>query len=300
MSRSAETLADRADLAVELTPLPDLLVEPVVRRAYEEDLGMAGDITTQAVVPADAQARALIRARQPGWVAGIGIAAFTFRFLDPAIHVELLTEDGRDVRPGDALARISGPARSVLTAERTALNLLGHLSGIASVTARIVASVRPHKARIVCTRKTNPGLRALEKWAVRAGGGANHRFGLDDGILIKDNHIVVAGGIGAAVARARAFAGHMVRIEVEVDTLDQLDEALAAGVDAVLLDNMSPETLRQAVARVNGRAITEASGRVTEETAPVIAASGVDLISVGWITHSAPTLDVGLDFETLG
>lgn len=300
MSRSAETLADRADLAVELTPLPDLLVEPVVRRAYEEDLGLAGDVTTQAVVPAEAQARALIRARQPGRIAGIRIAAFAFRFLDPAIQVEILKEDGQDVQPGEALARISGPARSILTAERTSLNLLGHLSGIATVTARIVASVRPHKTRIVCTRKTSPGLRALEKWAVRAGGGANHRFGLDDGILIKDNHIVVAGGIGPAVARANAFAGHMVRIEVEVDTLEQLDEALAAGVDAVLLDNMSPETLRQAVTRVDGRAITEASGRITEETAPAIAASGVDLISVGWITHSAPTLDVGLDFETLG
>ena len=291
---------ERPALGIALPPLPTLLIEPVVRRAYQEDLGLAGDITTQAVVPEGAQARASIRARQPGRVAGAEIAAFAFQFFDSRIQVEILNGDGQDVQPGEALMRLAGPARSVLTAERTALNLLGHLSGIASVTARIVASVRPHKARIVCTRKTTPGLRALEKWAVRAGGGTNHRFGLDDGILIKDNHIVAAGGIGPAVARAREHAGHMVRIEIEVDTLDQLDEVLALGVDAVLLDNMSPETLRQAVARVGGRAVTEASGRVTEQTAPAIAASGVDLISVGWITHSAPTLDVGLDFETLG
>jgi nicotinate-nucleotide pyrophosphorylase (carboxylating) len=283
-----------------LPPLPGLLVEPVLRRAFEEDLGRAGDITTDAVVPAKATARGAIRARQSGRIAGIAVAAAAFQFLDPAVDIETVADDGSAVDAGTTLMRLSGPARPILIAERTALNLLGHLSGIATATARIVAAVQPHRARICCTRKTNPGLRTLEKWAVRAGGGVNHRFGLDDGILIKDNHIVVAGGIGAAVARARRFAGHMVRVEVEVDTLDQLDQALAAGVDAVLLDNMDTETLRRAVERVAGRAVTEASGRVTEATAPAIAATGVDLISVGWITHSAPVLDVGLDFDALG
>jgi nicotinate-nucleotide pyrophosphorylase (carboxylating) len=288
------------DETTALPSLPGLLVEPVLRRAFEEDLGRAGDITTDAVIPIEATARGAIRARQAGRIAGIAVAAAAFRFLDPAVHIETVTADGSAVDAGTTLMRLSGPARPILVAERTALNLLGHLSGIATATARIVAAIRPHRTRICCTRKTNPGLRALEKWAVRAGGGVNHRFGLDDGILIKDNHIVVAGGIEAAVARARRFAGHMVRIEVEVDTLDQLDQALAAGVDAVLLDNMDPDTLRRAVARVAGRAVTEASGRVTEATAPAIAATGVDLISVGWITHSAPVLDVGLDFDALG
>lgn len=298
MSDIAEAMRARDETA--LRPLPDLLVEPVLRRAFEEDLGRAGDITTDAVIPAEATARGVIRARQPGRIAGIAVAAAAFRFLDPAVAIEAVAADGEAAEAGAILMRVSGPARPILVAERTALNLLGHLSGIATATARIVAAVRPHRTRICCTRKTNPGLRALEKWAVRAGGGVNHRFGLDDGILIKDNHIVVAGGIAAAVARARGSVGHMVRIEVEVDTLDQLDQALAAGVDAVLLDNMEPGTLRRAVERTAGRAVTEASGRVTEATAPAIAATGVDLISVGWITHSAPVLDVGLDFEALG
>ena len=195
------------------------------------------------------------------------------------------------------IARISGPARGILTAERTALNFLGHLSGIASVTASIVAAVQGTKAKIVCTRKTTPGLRAVEKYAVRAGGGANHRFGLDDALLIKDNHVAIAGGVAPALRRARAGVGHLVKIEVEVDTLDQLREALGEGADAVLLDNMSLEMLAKAVAIVDGRAITEASGRVTPKSAPSIAATGVDLISIGWLTHSAPVLDIGLDFE---
>ena len=211
--------------------------------------------------------------------------------------MEIAANDGSVVAPGAVIARISGPARGILTAERTALNFLGHLSGIASVTASIVAAVQGTKAKIVCTRKTTPGLRAVEKYAVRAGGGANHRFGLDDALLIKDNHVAIAGGVVPALRRARAGVGHLVKIEVEVDTLDQLREALGEGADAVLLDNMSLEMLAKAVAIVDGRAITEASGRVTPKSAPSIAATGVDLISIGWLTHSAPVLDIGLDFE---
>jgi nicotinate-nucleotide pyrophosphorylase (carboxylating) len=206
--------------------------------------------------------------------------------------------DGAAVRPGDVIASIEGPSRGLLTAERTALNFLGHLSGIATVTAGIVAAVEGTKAAIACTRKTTPGLRALEKYAVRAGGGMNHRFALYDAVLIKDNHVAIAGGVTEAIRRARAGVGHMVKIEVEVDTLDQLREAMAIGVDAVLLDNMTPDQLREAVDIVAGRAITEASGRVTPSTAAEIAASGVDLISVGWCTHSAPTLDIGLDMRS--
>ncbi|WP_437359210.1 carboxylating nicotinate-nucleotide diphosphorylase [Inquilinus limosus] len=281
----------------DLPPLPALLLEPVVRAALAEDLGRAGDITSAAVIPAEARMRGVVAARQPGTVAGTDAAALAFRLLDPAVAVSVPRPDGSRVAPGDAVLRIEGPARPILAAERVALNLLCHLSGVATATASLVAAARPHKARIACTRKTTPGLRALEKHAVRAGGGVNHRFGLDDAVLIKDNHIAVAGGVRPAIARARAAVGHLVRIEVEVDTLDQLDEALAAGVDAVLLDNMAPDQLREAVRRVGGRAVTEASGRVTAETVPAIAAAGVDLISAGWITHSAPILDLGLDWE---
>ena len=282
---------------MDLPSLPALLVEPVVRAALAEDLGRAGDITSAAVIPAEARMRGAIAARQSGTVAGTDAAALAFRLLDPAIAVTVLMPDGSRVAPGDAVIRIDGPARPVLAAERVALNLLCRLSGVATATASLVAAARPHKARIACTRKTTPGLRALEKHAVRAGGGVNHRFGLDDAVLIKDNHIAVAGGVRPAIARARAAIGHLVKIEVEVDTLGQLDEALAEGVDAVLLDNMTPEQLREAVRRVDGRAVTEASGRVTAETVPAIAATGVDLISAGWITHSAPILDLGLDWE---
>lgn len=282
---------------MDLPSLPALLVEPIVRAALAEDLGRAGDITSAAVIPAEARMRGAIVARQPGTVAGTDAAALAFRLLDPAIAVVILLPDGSRVAPGDAVIRIDGPARPILAAERTALNLLCRLSGVATATATLAAAARPHKARIACTRKTTPGLRALEKHAVRAGGGVNHRFGLDDAVLIKDNHIAVAGGVRPAIARARAAVGHLVRIEVEVDTLGQLDEALAEGVDAVLLDNMTPDQLREAVRRVDGRAVTEASGRVTAETVPAIAAAGVDLISAGWITHSAPILDLGLDWE---
>ena len=278
-------------------PLARIIVEPLVRAALVEDLGRAGDLTTDAIVPAGLAARAALVARETGVVAGLDVAKLAFELIDPDIAVRVELEDGAMTAPGDVIARVSGPARGILTAERTALNFLGHLSGIASATASIVAAVLGTKAKIVCTRKTTPGLRAVEKYAVRAGGGANHRLGLDDAVLIKDNHIAIAGGIAQALRRARAAAGHLVKIEVEIDNLDQLKEALGEAADAVLLDNMSLETLAEAVAIVAGRAMTEASGRVTPQSAPAIAATGVDLISVGWLTHSAPVLDIGLDFE---
>ncbi|PRH85603.1 nicotinate-nucleotide diphosphorylase (carboxylating) [Labrys okinawensis] len=278
-----------------LLPLSPFLFEPIVRAALVEDLGRAGDLTTDAIVPPDLKATTVLAARQDGVVAGLDIAATAFRLLDPHVGITVKRGDGARVSPGTVIATVSGSARALLTGERTALNILCHLSGIASATASVVEAVKGHKATVVCTRKTTPGLRALEKYAVRAGGGGNHRFGLDDAILIKDNHVAIAGGIRPALERAKAAAGHMVKIELEVDTLAQLEEALAVGVDAVLLDNMSPAQLREAVAMVGGRALTEASGRVTAATAPAIAAAGVDLISVGWLTHSAPVLDIGLD-----
>ncbi|MDQ0467546.1 carboxylating nicotinate-nucleotide diphosphorylase [Labrys wisconsinensis] len=280
-----------------LTPLATIMIEPLVRAALLEDLGRAGDLTTDAIVPAGHRATTVLAARQPGVVAGLDLAALAFRLIDPAITVTVERPDGAEVSPGTMIAVAEGPARGLLTAERTALNFLCRLSGVATATAGLVAAVRGHKAQIVCTRKTTPGLRGIEKYAVRAGGGGNHRFGLDDAVLIKDNHVAIAGGIRPAVERARAGVGHMVKIELEVDTLAQLEEALGLGVDAVLLDNMTPDELRQAVAMVGGRAVTEASGRVTPATAPAIAAAGVDLISVGWLTHSAPVLDIGLDFR---
>jgi nicotinate-nucleotide pyrophosphorylase (carboxylating) len=281
-----------------LSPLSPLLFEPLVRAALVEDLGRAGDLTTDAIVPSDLRATTVLAARQPGVVAGLDVAALAFRMLDPGIEIVVERADGSPVVPGSVIATLSGSARALLTAERTALNFLCHLSGIATATATVVSAISDHKAHIVCTRKTTPGLRALEKYAVRAGGGSNHRFGLDDAVLIKDNHVAIAGGIRPALERARAAAGHMVKVELEVDTLAQLEEALAFGVDAVLLDNMTPDELRQAVAMVNGRALTEASGRVTAATASAIAASGVDLISIGWLTHSAPALDIGLDYQS--
>lgn len=276
--------------------LPLLMVEPVVRAALLEDLGRAGDLTTDAIVPVSAKAKTALVARQPGVVAGLAAAATAFRLVDPSIDVVVERPDGTVLKPGDRIATIAGPARGMLTAERVALNFLGHLSGVASGAATLVEAVRGHKARICCTRKTMPGLRALQKYAVRVGGGMNHRFGLDDGVLIKDNHVAVAGGIRPAILAARRGVGHLVKIEVEVDTLDQLEDALATGVDAVLLDNMTPEQLTTAVRMIDGRAIAEASGRITPQTAPAIAASGVDLISAGWLTHSASVLDIGLDW----
>lgn len=279
-----------------LSPLPRLLIDAPVRAALLEDLGLAGDITSAAVIPEDHRSTVVMAARQPGVIAGLDAAELAFQLVDPTITMTRHIRDGRPVAPGDVIATIEGPSRGLLTGERTALNFLGHLSGIASVTAGIVEAIAGTKAAVACTRKTTPGLRALEKYAVRAGGGMNHRFALYDAVLIKDNHVAIAGGIATAIERAKASVGHMVKIEVEVDTLGQLREAMEIGVDAVLLDNMTPEQLREAVDIVAGRAITEASGRVTPATAARIAASGVDLISVGWITHSAPTLDIGLDF----
>jgi nicotinate-nucleotide pyrophosphorylase (carboxylating) len=284
---------------VSLNPLLPLIYEPLVRTALLEDLGRAGDITADAIVAPDQRATLVMRARQAGVVAGLDVARCAFQMISPAITLKAELPDGSEVACGDVIATIEGPARSLLTAERTALNFLCHLSGVATATASLVAAVRDTSAHIVCTRKTTPGLRALEKYAVRAGGGANHRFGLDDAVLIKDNHIAIAGDIGTAVARAKAYAGHLVKIEVEVDTLAQLERALALGVDAVLLDNMWLDPLREAVAMAAGKAITEASGRITAATAPAIAATGVDLISVGWLTHSAAALDIGLDYPEL-
>lgn len=278
--------------------LPNLMVEPVVRAALLEDLGRAGDLTTDAIVPITAQARTALVARQPGVVAGLAAAATAFRLIDPSIEITVERPDGAVLAPGDRIATIAGPARGMLTAERVALNFLGHLSGVATAAATLVQAVRGHRARICCTRKTMPGLRALQKYAVRVGGGTNHRFGLDDGVLIKDNHVAMAGGIRPAILAARGGVGHLVKIEVEVDTLDQLEEALATGVDAVLLDNMTRDQLATAVRMIDGRAIAEASGRITPQTASVIAASGVDLISAGWLTHSASVLDIGLDWQT--
>ncbi|HTN96587.1 MAG TPA: carboxylating nicotinate-nucleotide diphosphorylase, partial [Nordella sp.] len=251
---------------------------------------------TDAIVPEALNAKAALVARKPGVVAGLDVAICAFRLLDPKMAIEIGCPDSAPVAAGETIATVTGSARALLTGERTALNFLCHLSGIASATADLCAAIQGHKARIVCTRKTTPGLRALEKYAVRAGGGGNHRFGLDDAVLIKDNHIAIAGGIQPAIESVRKRAGHLTKIEVEVDTLAQLEQVLSFEVDAVLLDNMSIATLTEAVKKINGRCLAEASGGVTRETVTAIAAAGVDLISVGWLTHSAPALDIGLDF----
>ena len=279
-----------------LAPLPQIIIELLVRAALLEDLGRAGDITTDAIAPADLTIEAALVSRQTGVVAGLDLARLAFALMEPKIAFDIERPDGAPVGAGETIARVSGAARGILGAERVALNFVSRLSGVASATAAMVKSVAGAKARIVCTRKTTPTFRAIEKHAVRAGGGANHRFGLDDAVLIKDNHVAIAGGIVPAIRRAKVHVGHLVKIEVEVDTFAQLDEALAEGVDAILLDNMDVDALRHAVDRIAGRAISEASGRVTPQSAPAIAATGVDLISVGWITHSAPILDIGLDF----
>jgi nicotinate-nucleotide pyrophosphorylase (carboxylating) len=277
-------------------PPPDLLIEPIVRRALEEDLGRAGDITSQLTIPAETQATARLVARKPGTIAGLVAAECAFALIDPSLKFTTHHADGSMVAANTVLATIQGPARAILTGERVALNFTGHLSGIATATRALVDTVAGTRARIACTRKTTPGLRLLEKYAVRCGGGFNHRFGLDDAVLIKDNHLAASGGIAPAIARVRAGLGHMAKIELEVDSLSQLEEALALGVDTILLDNMPPETLRRAVAMAAGRAVLEASGNVTLLTVRAIAETGVDYISSGAITHSAPSLDVGLDF----
>ncbi|WP_114395504.1 carboxylating nicotinate-nucleotide diphosphorylase [Oleisolibacter albus] len=278
-------------------PLYPILYDDLVRAALKEDLGLAGDLTSDACVPAYARARALFRARRDGVVAGLAASLHAFTLLDPGLEIRVERTDGTRVAAGDTIAVVEGAARPILSAERTALNLLGRLCGIASETRTLVDAIAGTGAYIVCTRKTTPGLRALEKYAVRVGGGNNHRFALDDAVLIKDNHLVAAGGLRPAVERARAHVGHMVKIEVEVDTLAQLEELLRLDVDAVLLDNMDTDTLREAVRMVDGRLITEASGGVTPETVRAVAETGVTLISLGWLTHSVKNFDVGLDFE---
>lgn len=279
-----------------LSKLPDIMIEPCIRAALLEDLGRAGDITTDAIMEGDSITHMVLNVREQGVIAGLDFARLAFQLIDPSIIFRPLVADGADVSPGTILAHVRGSARGILTAERVALNFLGHLSGIATATAGIAQAIAHTKARISCTRKTTPGLRFAEKYAVRAGGGRNHRFGLDDAILIKDNHIAIAGGVGPAMSRAKAQAGHLVKIEVEVDTLAQLREVLPYGPDVVLLDNMQPALLRDAVGIIDGRALAEASGRITRETAVAIAETGIDLISAGWLTHSAKVLDIGLDF----
>jgi nicotinate-nucleotide pyrophosphorylase (carboxylating) len=275
---------------------PFLLIEPTVRRALEEDLGRAGDITSDLVLPAGQRATAILVARRAGTIAGLVTAEAAFHLVDGALKVRLEARDGQTVTAGTPLLAVQGSARSILAAERVALNFVGHLSGVATATRALVDAVAGTKAKIVCTRKTTPGLRVLEKYAVRCGGGVNHRYGLDDGVLIKDNHIVAAGGIKPAVERVFSGLGHMVKVEVEVDSLEQLQMALELGVDTVLLDNMKPGMLREAVKINAGRAALEASGNVTLETVRAIAETGVNYISSGAITHSAPNLDVALDF----
>jgi len=277
--------------------LPDLLIEPIVLASLAEDLGRAGDVTSAACIPAEARLAAAFVARQGGVVAGLACARLAVAALDPTARFEVQVADGASVAAGQILARVEANARALLAAERTALNLVCRLSGVATLTAAYVAETAGTAARIIDTRKTTPGLRALEKYAVRCGGGANHRFGLDDAILLKDNHVAACGGVGEAVRRARAAVGHMVKIEVEIDRLDQLDEALAEGPDIVMLDNFSQVDLAEAVRRTDGRALLEASGGVNLETVRAIAETGVDLISVGALTHSAPILDIGLDAE---
>ena len=277
--------------------LPSILIEEPVRLALAEDLGRAGDITTQATIPDDVSVTATLIARAPGVICGLDIARAAFRSIDPVIGFESWTRDGSRVEKGDVLARIDGNARAILIAERVALNYLGRLSGVASLTAQYVDHVAHTKTQICDTRKTTPLLRAFEKYAVRCGGGANHRFGLDDAILIKDNHIAVAGGVIPALRAAKRYAGHLVKIEIEVDTLDQLREVLAEGADVVLLDNMPIPTLQEAVGLIKGAMICEASGGVSLETVAAIAETGVDLISVGALTHSAAVLDLALDID---
>jgi nicotinate-nucleotide pyrophosphorylase (carboxylating) len=285
---------------MDLPTLPAVVVAEAVRAALAEDLGLAGDVTTNATIPASATARATFGARKPGMLAGLPLAVEAFRAVDPAVRFTAEKRDGDRLAAGDIVARVEGPALSILSAERVALNFLCHLSGVATATAAFADRIAHTRARITCTRKTLPGLRAFEKYAVRCGGGSNHRTGLSDAILIKDNHIAVAGGVAPAIERAKAYAGHLTKIEVEVDSLDQLREAIAAGPDAVLLDNMEPATLREAVVIAGGRVVLEASGGVTLDRVAAIAETGVDYISSGWITHSAPSLDLGLDVTVAG
>lgn len=280
-----------------IPPLPDIILEPIVRLALQEDLGRAGDLTTDATIDPETQLIAVIRARSPGSIAGLDAAGLALRMIDPAVALKIDQPDGSQVQAGDVVASFEGSARSILTAERTMLNFLGRLSGIATFTRKFVDAIDGTSARIVCTRKTTPGHRAVEKRAVRCGGGTSHRYGLDDAIMIKDNHIAAAGSLEDAVKRAQAYAGHLRMIEVEVDTLEQLERLMPLAPHAVLLDNMDCEDLKTAVSMVNRRFTTEASGGVTLDTVRAIAATGVDFISVGALTHSAPNLDLGMDIR---
>ena len=277
--------------------LAKVLLKPLVEAALMEDLGRRGDVTSQATIPADMQAQLQIKARQAGVICGMDLARLSFALIDEQIEFIAKVNDGATVEAGTVLATVHGNARNLLTAERTALNFMTHLSGIATDTKKIVDSVAAYSAQITCTRKTMPGLRSVQKYAVRCGGGRNHRLGLDDAILIKDNHIAIAGDIKTAIQQAQNFAGHLIPIEVEVDTLGQLEQALEAGVNLVLLDNMAPEVLSKAVAMCKGRAKTEASGGITPETVQAVAETGVDFIAMGYLTHSTTALDIGLDFS---
>ncbi|MER2011382.1 MAG: carboxylating nicotinate-nucleotide diphosphorylase [Psychrobacter alimentarius] len=277
--------------------LDEVLLKPLVEAALIEDLGRRGDVTSQATIPADLQAQLEIKTRQAGVICGMDLARLSFALVDAQIEFSAYVNDGESVAAGTVLATVHGNARHLLTAERTALNFMTHLSGIASATKIIVDSVAAYPAQITCTRKTIPGLRVVQKYAVRCGGGRNHRLGLDDAILIKDNHIAIAGDIKTAIRHAQEFAGHLIPIEVEVDTLEQLEQALEAGVSLVLLDNMSPDVLSQAVAMCQGRAKTEASGGITPTTVQAVAKTGVDFIAMGYLTHSTIALDIGLDFS---
>ena len=284
-----------------LAPLEPVILDPLLKKSLEEDLGRAGDITTQALIPSDITATGAVHVRQAGRVCGLGVVKRLFALLDSNITLQIHHEDGVDVEANTEIATLTGPAHSLLTGERVALNLLGRLSAIATLTQMCVQKAAPWGTRIADTRKTTPGLRYLEKWAVRTGGGINHRLGLDDAIMIKDNHIAVTGSITEAVRRARCSIGHMCKIEVEVDTLGQLDEILslpaAQSVDAVLLDNMTPDLLARAVKKIDGRFVTEASGGITPDTIESVAGTGVDVISLGFLTHSTTQLDVGLDIR---
>lgn len=296
-SRSQPRDGAAQPLALEFTNQPSpLLIEPIVRAALAEDLGRAGDITTDAIIPANEMARAVIASREAGVVSGLIAADLAFKLVDPEVRLTPHAPDGSEVAAGCVIAELEGPARAILTGERVALNFIVHLSGVATATQRLVKAVAGTNARIICTRKTIPGIRVLQKYAVRCGGGLNHRFGLDDAVLIKDNHIAAAGGVGASIKALRGRLGPMVKIEVEVDTLLQLEEALSSGAEAILLDNMPPEMMKHAVAITNGRATLEASGGVTLERVRALAESGVDFISSGALTHSALAMDVGLDF----
>ena len=277
--------------------LAKVLLKPLVEAALMEDLGRRGDVTSQATIPADMQAQLQIKARQAGVICGMDLARLSFDLIDEQIEFIAKVNDGATVEAGTVLATVHGNARNLLTAERTALNFMTHLSGIATDTKKIVDSVAAYSAQITCTRKTIPGLRIVQKYAVRCGGGRNHRLGLDDAILIKDNHIAIAGDIKTAIQQAQDFAGHLIPIEVEVDTLEQLEQALDAGVNLVLLDNMAPDVLSEAVVMCKGRAKTEASGGITPETVQAVAKTGVDFIAMGYLTHSTTALDIGLDFS---